>query len=546
MKQESKFLSDYSAYVFVCSLSLVAAGYVLLACLLKFIRRDARHMSHPNTIAGITKSAGDALKLPFGLLLPVSAFFNFNVLLLLVGWRNRIHPNIPHLSGRYRKMTPLLTRRLLEQLQDEKSKNTNTLNIITCWLSGLLCFYIAGNAERKSIVNEKQLGVNTWAGEGFMKLFFNNSAAHAFLIFQPIHSERYKKQRATLLSLYHNSSANRWLKQVQVSAAGFLADLTFKQSISLRRFCMRLVLRTSSDLLSLTKKTLDQFYDQHERLLHRLAKYGVYEDCDPELEDEMHRLYLAILKENFEVIKKNRDCFMYQQFDAFGLTFPESYEAFVINVKQYPLEYQFQMALNFVTIGLGGMVHSTANNLDWVLAKLFKDHDKYSQLKALLAERSGIDTACDSVFDHGGVYELIGDWVKKTVHEKPTFGHRFFPVNTSSSFTVHGKACTVPKGAFVVVNHQQCNQDDDSLEIKTLAGMTRSSKTASFGGAQKGPTRACPGARVSLYEQCVLLVEIIQSGIKIANGVIHSLEEDDNQYPIIARVNDGCVMRFGV
>ena len=378
----------------------------------------------------------------------------------------------------------------------------------------------------------------------------------SFLLFRSIHSKAYQEQRKFLANHYHQNFS-QWLPRIRSVTDHFL-ETYFTQNnaittVNIREFIMRLVLRNSSHLLGLTDTPLDTFYDQYQDSFDTVAQYTVSNATsrNKSLEANLYELFLKIFETNFRVIqdKSPEENYVKCLFSALDVPFPASFKDFMAN---YSYETRFKIAMNFASVCLAGMAHSTTNNFDWALARLLKDPDKLKRFKQIVDDNPNADLSSVATFDKGGCFSALSNWIVSAVYDNPTFGHEFF----SNNRNLHTKAgIRVARGSLTFVNYQACNTANaaqfNAMNRETLGEITRTKQNSSFGGSlideNNKHTRACPAAKTSLYEQALMLVMLLKRcKLEVDADHVINLKNDDSKFPVVTRNASDDRMRLGL
>lgn len=469
------------------------------------------------------------------------------------GWDKRL----PHVRGN----TPL---GLLGFSRDStmaltKAAQSSTKGVATGWVGPWPVVYITSNDARLKVILEERLGIADEHSAQFLKwLSNNNEVMGTFPAFRSIHSDIYDVERKFLLKRFHGGAKQR-LADIDTATSSFLKAYSEQQAdrpVQLRHLITLLVLHTSSHLLGLTQSTLDTLYrnPQFREAIDSVARNGISQRANPALQDALYLLFLKTLEDNFTVIQAATAETNYIQhlFAALGQPFPTTFADF----HHLPADFRREIAMNFASTGLGAMVHSTANTLDWAVARLVKDQTKYQALTALLANQAALDLTQESLFDKNGTLFPIGEWVLHTVFLYPPFSHQFFPNTTAfdvalaEDFTIN-----IPANSFVVVNYGECNRSNETMySATTFADHLSNEATtgrfimnpdvASFGGSRGDKTfkksRICPGAKTSLLEQMIIIARLLKDySLVLSEGSELSVDPDPDMHPLCVRKNEG-------
>lgn len=458
-------------------------------------------------------------------------------------------PQIPHISSYYPWGHHRFRIDDAQYFSDIAKQNPNGL--LTLWFGNTPVIYVTNNETRISLVQESKIGVvNEAARSDLIDMFGHNNIMGTFLAFQPIDSEIHKQQRLFLLRRF-SLNATELLPMVQESVNTFLQTHS-QQTLPLRNFVTALVLHVSGQLLGIGEWDLAEKYlsdPDLRKTFESLARYGISQDANPELEYRLYQVFADTFQSNFDYIHKqtSSNSLLHIIFESRMIPFPESYSDFV----NLDADLRHLIAMNFISIGLGGMVHSTANSIDWALATLLKHPEKLSEFQNLLRE-TDVDFTDGTVFEKSGPLFPIGQWVLYNVFLHPPFSHQFFfSQELYQAELPDGSILEIPPKTLIIVNYRECNLTNSlapSLEefreqlseTDTTWKFMRSPKmTASFGGSAKGKTRVCPAAKVSLYEQMIVIATLLKS-FSIRQESL-SLEVNPEPFPIWSRRNEGTI-----
>jgi hypothetical protein len=239
-------------------------------------------------------------------------------------------------------------------------------------------------------------------------------------------------------------------------------------------------------------------------------------------------------------------------FTSMDLELPQTLQDFYLLTK----DIQHTIAMNFVSTGLGAMVHSTVNTLDWAIARLLNDPNKMNEMIQLMAKHKHLDLTQEDNYDKTGSLFPISEWVLHNVFLYPPFSHEFFLNQKSfSAVLADGTSIDIPSNSFILVNYFQCNRSDEQMaSAKTFSDNLHNEATtgrfimdervASFGGSKisrNNPnSRICPGAKTSLYEQMIIMAILLRDySLELADSEKISCEIDPRKHPLCARVNSG-------
>lgn len=439
------------------------------------------------------------------------------------------------------------------------------LGVATMPLGPFSVLCIATNAARRALIRESRVGVTDESVAKTMQLIFDqNQVMKYFLLSQPNNSDAYKKQREFLVTLYHRK-ADMWLYMITTKTNRFLENYAAHYGQiqkSLREVINLLVLHNSSHLLGLTDYPLDQLFLESapdvQHAINEVAHYGITERGDPAFEEKIYAIFLTLFEKNFACIQsglnhtENTDQNLIRNlFASRGIPFPERFEDF----HQLDKEKRYSVAMGFISIGLGGMVHSTTNTLDWALARLLADPEKMCELTQLLRENDIEDYYLqreDSYDKDGGILFPLAEWVLHNVFLYPPFALEAFFNPTDMKTTLNGSEITVPGNTFFMVNYRACNAAeklDDlntfSTELlrdkNTILNFWNDQRVSSFGGSlEGGKSRKCPAARTSLLEQIIAIAVLLRDFNVSPSGTV-SCEIDHTKSPLCTRVNEGMV-----
>src|SRR3990167_80196 len=339
-----------------------------------------------------------------------------------------LYRQIPHVSA----STPFGHLSFIGEKSNEFTaaalKTTN--GIATFWSGPFPVLYVASNAARRVLVRESHVGiVDKASGEYLNWLSGGNQVMGTFPDFRPIDSDTYKVQRAFLLKRFHGGAKQR-LPEIANATSMFLQQYAAehgKHPRPLRELITALSLHTSSHLLGLTQVTLDQLYFEqpaYRDAIERVAKYGISERADYALETVLYQLFLQVLQRNFEQIRDEtpETNLIRNIFASMDVEFPQEFYDFY----QLANDIQLSIAMNFAATGLGAMVHSTANTLDWAVARLLNNQHKMDELVQLMATHKHLALTEEGIFDKTGPLFPVGEWVLHNVFLYPPFSHEFF------------------------------------------------------------------------------------------------------------------------
>jgi hypothetical protein len=471
-----------------------------------------------------------------------------------------IDPNFPHLRARF----VLGHLKINASLQDRLTTLAlqHETGVATCWMGpSLPIFFVARNDARLSLVLQSKVGVINAYTQSLNNWFFGgNRVMGHFPLFQPNNSLVYQRRRAFLMKFYHHS-ATIWLPGLEISTFNFLNDYIKKQGTEprlLREVVTRLVLYTSSFLLGLHDRKLDEFYSDpdHQYVIDHIAHYCVADRANPVFEKKAYQLFLDLFKANFKSISSNvsycegTDANLIRNlFSSKDLPFPDTFEDFL----KLDEQTRYDIAMSFCAIALAGMVHSTTTMIDRVVAAaLMQPHI----MKALVdcIQKSEVEDLTDiSIFDKkdGALYKLAR-FVLYNVFTEPPFPLEFYYNENAFQTTLNNKKITVPGGSFIVANYRSCNQSNVKMqneeqfsaclsEKSTVLNFVMSSDVASFGGNSKDKkTRKCPGGWVSVIEQLIAAVVMLgDHEITLKTPGAISCDMDPAHFPLNVRKNTG-------
>jgi len=309
-------------------------------------------------------------------------------------------------------------------------------------------------------------------------------------------------------------------------------------------------LHTSSHLLGLTQVTLDQLYFEqpaYRDAIDRVAKYGISERADHALETVLYQLFLQVLQRNFEQIRDEtpETNLIRNIFSSMNVEFPQEFYDF------YKLanDIQLSIAMNFAATGLGAMVHSTANTLDWAVARLLNNQHKMDELVQLMATHKHLALTEEGIFDKTGPLFPLGEWVLHNVFLYPPFSHEFFHNKKAFVATLpDASTIDVPSMSFIVVNYVQCNRSNEQMtsdktfseslaEKSTTGRFIMNEQVASFGGSKiskdNPKSRICPDkhplcSRVNSGN--VILMKPLQSMHDMKQSIKPPISEQANSH----------------
>jgi hypothetical protein len=432
-------------------------------------------------------------------------------------------------------------------------------SIATYWAGPFLpVIYITSNEARRALIQESRIGSINQSSEAYLYWITGNEALTNFLGFKSINSKRYKMQRSYLVTFFH-TRATRRLAEINGATQNFLkhySQTLGESTLSIREFINRLVLNTSSCLLGLTTYTMDKIYllkPEYRDAINNMVHYGLTQKSNPGFDKILFDLFCELLKGNFNTIKLSHaeEDFIHCIFASMNVDFPEQFEDFFT----LPKETQFSIAMTFQSIMVGGLIHSTANSLDWAIARLLQDPKKMDELVQLMAKNKELDLSDESNFDKNGPLFKLSEWVLQNVFLYPTFAHQFFFNNKPYVVTLpDGVKTTIPGGSFILVNYLECNQGSKHMRGENFSKILEKQSTvgrfimnkhvASFGGSQVNrenmQTRICPGAKTSLYEQIIIIGQLLRDyKLNLEDAGRLSCEVDDNKHPLCSRENTG-------
>lgn len=434
----------------------------------------------------------------------------------------------------------------------------STINgVAAFWLLSYPVFYVATNDARRRVIAESHIGsVDAATAERLSILSCNNRVMRTFLAFSSRDSTIYSEQRNHLKLRFHWNAKDR-LAEIVEYANDFM-DAHEGQIINVREFITALVLRTSSRLIDVTDWPLDNLLPKYKNAIARSAKYGICGMGDAVFEDELYSLFMEVLQHNFAHIQASRsDVNLIRNIiETRCGEFPETLAAF----EALPEALRYEVAMNFVSVGLGAKVHSTVNTFDWALARLLRDEPRLAALTKLVRAPKDDDFAKllvnESTFNTAGAFASLASWINHNVTLNPPFGHQFFLLSKERPVVLQdGTEVVLPADSFVLVNYVECNRSDPHLqkesklasllkENNTLDDMVRGQHVASFGGSVQNDsnhhTRTCPAARTSLLEQDVVLSLLLRKFDVVADGV--ELDEDPNLHPLLSRMSVGDIV----
>lgn len=439
------------------------------------------------------------------------------------------------------------TSKKLEILANKKN------GLATFWMGIYPAFYVTKNAMRSVIVRESHVGhIDDISVEQTRKWMNNNQVMLAFPVFQNIHSSIYSSQRKFLLNQY-TMHATSHLSKIAEVAENFLQNRRGTAS-NLKQFTYELVLRTSSILLDLHDWPLDNLLADLTKTsaIQRVAHYLITENGDAIFENQLYEIFCEILNKNFKSISScaPENNLIQNIFHSRGVAFPARFELFNL-VDQ---ETRHIIAMNFMATAIGGMVHSTSNSLDWAIARLVNDPKTKAALAFALTSNQPLSIADAKNYEKSAPLGPICEWILENVFINPTFSHELYYTRNSQSVTLpNGTKIQIPSKSIIIVNYKACNMNEEELNRNFKGSLASSATTgrfihnpqnASFGGSritQDSPkSRICPGAKVSLYEQMVLLSSILKSFELSKVGSV-SVEVDTQCFPLRERVSTGSI-----
>lgn len=444
----------------------------------------------------------------------------------------KVHPAVLHLRGWHPLGYTDFNADLAQKLVQKSPKGVTTF-----WMGPVLFFYITDLEAKRVMIKESIAGVTNRASQEFLKrITGGNNVMATFPDFRRIDSDSYHEQRRFLLNVYH-TRAHAWLSMTSRVTEEFLRGNTGE--FALRELLTRLILRTSSHLLGLTEKTLDLFYDEHYRdAINRIAIYGISQKLDLAFEKELYALFCDILKSNFgDAFGDTTDGLIRNIFSSLEVCFPVRYEDFERDV---PEAKRYEIAMNFMSTALGGMVHSTVSTFDFALAHLLDNPEKHDEFQRLMYEHPDLDLSDRVVFEKGPLLPICR-WIEENVFLNPPFSHEFFYNQKTSVVKLgDGSEFAIPQGSVTIVNYRQCNLNSQFPETESAGAFVHSKDTGSFGGSVDSNSRVCPAARTSLYEQMVMLAVLCRD-YQLTPSPEMSCDVDSKQFPLCIRVNAGRV-----
>jgi len=471
---------------------------------------------------------------------------------------NNIFPGIPHFNGNAFLGSLGFDSDKAEELSKVAMKTRN--GIASYWSGPFLpALYVVSNDSRRALVQEAHVGsINKYAEDYLSWLTGDNGAMINFLAFTSINSTRYKLPRKFLMRFFHANAKNR-IPEIDIATKNYLKQYTLDQrnnTRSLREFISLLVLNTSSQMLGLTGCTLDKLYLENQRYryaIDNVAQYEISETIKPEFEEILFNLFCEILKRNFDEISignKDED-FIQCVFESRSLLFPKKYEDFF----NLPKKEQYAISMVFVSVMLGGLIHSTINSLDWALARLFKDASKFTELIELMKRHADLDLTCEKNFDKSGSLAKLSEWVLQNVYLYPTFSHQFFFNSKPLAETLPDKnKISIPARSVIIVNYLKCNIFNKNIDTNnfakslsddsTIGKFVMNKEVSSFGGSKiskdNKKSRICPGAKTSLYEQMVIIARLLRDyNLKLSDSKQLSCDIDNDKFPLCSRKETG-------
>jgi cytochrome P450 len=237
---------------------------------------------------------------------------------------------------------------------------------------------------------------------------------------------------------------------------------------------------------------------------------------------------------------------------------PHAYSKSIAGHLKFRLEQAEQCSL--MATGVGALAHSTANTLDWAVATLLKNPKKLEELQQLMVKYKDLDLTDEGLFDKdNGPLFPIAAWILRNVFLYPPFTHEFFL--NSRPFPTElpdGTEVTVPRMSLILVNYQSCNRTEKEMATEesfcqslapkdTIGKFVMSKWNASFGGSEVSRknthSRKCPGAKLSLHEQMVMVATLLRDyDIKVDPSQDILCDSDPDMFPICSRVNVGRIL----
>lgn len=476
--------------------------------------------------------------------------------------RSEIFCQFPHIRA---ENTTELSPKDIRTLTHAAQSTTN--GIATMWLGPFPVFYISTNAAREALIRESVIGVtNNSIAKTMSRIFDQNKVMEYFLLSQNNYSRVYREQREFLIKLYH-TKASMWLPIITKQTKEFLksyADHSGETPRLLRQILELLVLHNSSYLLGLTDYPLDRLLLEStpdvQHAINEVAHYGITERGDPAFEEKIYAVFLILFEKNFNCIQSGlthhestEQNLIRNLFKSRSIPFPDRFE----NFHQLDKEARYSIAMGFVAIGLGGMVHSTTNTLDWAMARLLANPEKLNELTQLLRDSELDDYYLrreDSYDKDGGILFPIAEWVLHNVFLYPPFALEAFFNSKDMQTTVNGSDITLPGNTFFIVNYRACNAAEklDDLTVfsrtvlsdkNTILNFWNNARVSSFGGSlEGGKSRKCPAARTSLLEQIIAIAVLLGNfELTLTPTTTISCGIDDSKSPLCTRTNDGMV-----
>lgn len=466
----------------------------------------------------------------------------------------------PHVSSKSIFGFQSINRQTADLLKSAARKS----GLATAWLYTHPVFYITNNEIRKAIQQEGRIGVIHVNAAKKLSWYTNNNLIMTnFLAFMSIDSTRYKSQRKFLKTFSH-STINYNLPQIKATIGEYLSKCCAEysdKSINLREFLIRMELHTSSELLDLTNKTLAELYLENaefKNAINQVAHNGISEEANTSLQDSLYKLFCVILQNNQHILNDLNNLIT----NIITTTLADNNDfTNILTYRDFSTlnkNIQMQIAMNFASVGLGAMVHSTINSLDWIIGLLLNNPEKLNELKQLAAEHPYADLSNSKTFDkEDGELFALSEWVLRTIYHYPTFSHEFFFNNQAFDVVLPNSAkLTIPESALIVVNYTECNRTNkvadyfpDLLTNKnTIANFVYTAENASFGGSASDDdknysfhTRRCPGAQLAIYKLIIALYSLLTDcDLKPTSNI--SPQSDPQQFPLLARENIGDIL----
>jgi hypothetical protein len=469
----------------------------------------------------------------------------------ILSFGRRPFPGIPHATS----INPLgfigIKRNSANQLIALSKATSNGL--ASLWIGGIIqALYITDNETRRILQREGTMGVTNDMARNLHFSWFKNYVMINFLVWQNINSDMYKSQRR-FLDRHFVKDVAHLLPTVENAIVRYTNQYTDKK-LNLRQFIYGLTLHIGSRLpvIGLSKHSIDEIFHanpQFEEAVYYIAQYGTSKMGDAELENFLFEQFSILVKNNYDEIRDSEHNLLRNIFESRELEFSRTYEEF----QALDQTLRHHIAMNFLSVAIGGMIHTTANSFDWLMARLSKQPAKMAELNQLVQHYADLDLTDKTIFEK----ELrpVRDFVMENVLLNPTFTHEYFVAEKPfDAILPNGQEIHINQYDLLIVNYLECNRSEkynkDPIELKLLFNnhntqrISMDKHVASFGGSDinsnNHKTRICPGRVFSLFEQMIMLTELLKNfDLTIQHA---SCTVDDTQFPLHGRVNEGTIV----